>query len=678
MVEVAVAAFILVIAVSMAMRGFLYVLRGTRHNISQNELDIDVQTAMERIKRDLRLSSMDELSFAPASANEYIAISFPMARDDDGDGAVDMNEDNEIIWDRQMVYHVWDSSPNQLRLTIFDPRDNSLSPDERQAQVEHVLKYGSGGGTHNGNNASTITVFENLFDWALKPSGAQYDAYAEETARDINVPLGTAVLDSGTHTITFKMIDRNASSVGYKFGVDTITMSPSYGEREGEAQLPASAVAGPTPSAAYMANGSWSGNYHLYFPATVRGQSFTLNMDNDRWEETNFGRTGFASDDTHILFDATLSPKDFVVSLDGMTTNWWASLVTGDDTGHAPVYEAMRSTAVRVMLPGRESGEAGTLSGNGKNCRVMFKSGDSPSQGLLIMYAYIAEAASSTNLTMDTVAGTEKLLRFGGSTWGIVPPGTSRHSDWSGLSIDEEKSYIVSYLMTPNVGWSNPWQWDMTYTNSSAGCYVIPSTSTPNQVTLITPSWSTRTDVVKTNCIYGVAELMVSYPEAGLYTSGIYDTHVDAPSYDKIDWSALLPSGCGLGMRVRTAASNDMSDAQAWTNISVMSSPGSLSVSSKRYVQFQAEMKSSSDGMLTPKLKNVAISWPGEPATVDIAGTFTQGPDYGITEVLIDGRPLQSAVLIDLEIFADIRAYGYPQRITSQLAAEVMPLNTGK
>lgn len=678
LVEISVAALILIIAVSMAMRGFLYVLRGTRHNISQNELDIDVQTAMERIKRDLRLSSMDRLSFAPASAKEYTAISFPMARDDDGDGAVDMDENNDIIWDRQLVYHVWASTPNQLRLTVFDPRDNSLTPDERQAQAEHVLKYGSGDGTHNGNNAATLTVFENLFNWSLKPSGAEYDAYAEEKSRDINVPLGTAVLDSGNHTITFELTGKNAKSSSYKFGIDTITMSPSYGEREAEAQLPASAIAGPTPSAVYMSNGSWSGNYHLYFPSYAKGHSFTLTLANDRWEETNFGRTGFVNEDTEIEFKENLSPKDFVVGLDGMKTNWWANLLTGDETGHTPAYDALRSTAIRVVLPGRETGETGTLSGNGKNCRVTFKSGDYPNQGLLIQYAYIAEAATSTNLTMDTIAGTEKLLKFGGSTWGYVTPGKSIQSDWVNLTIDEERSYIVSYLLTAHGGWSNPWQWDMAYTNASEACFVVPASSTPGLATLTSPTWSTRGDVIKTNAVFGVESLMVSFPEKGFYTSGIYDTHIDSPSYDKVGWSSWIPSGCGLSMRVRTASSNDMSDAVAWTNITAMSSAGSLSVGSGRYVQFQAEMTSSSDGLLSPLLKDVVISWPGEAATVDIACTFTQGPDYGIAKVLVDGRPLQSAVLIDLEIFANILAYGYPQRITSQLSAEVMPLNTGK
>ncbi|MDP6848938.1 MAG: hypothetical protein QGI24_09140, partial [Kiritimatiellia bacterium] len=334
------------------------------------------------------------------------------------------------------------------------------------------------------------------------------------------------------------------------------------------------------------------------------------------------------------------------------------------------------ATAVRVLLPGRNTGETGTLSGNGRDCRVTFKSGEAPTQGLRIQYAYIAEAASGTNLTMDTVAGTEKLLKFGGSTWGIVNPGTSLQSDWSGMSIDDEKSYIVSHLVYPLAGWSNPWQWDMAYSNSSAGCYVIPSNSAPAQATLISSSWSSRSDVIETNCIYGVASLMVSYPEKGLYTSGIYDTHLDTPSYNSIGWNSVMPAGCSVGMRVRSASSNDMSDAQAWTNITAMSVPGSLSISSKRYVQFQAELGSSNDGLLTPLLKDVVITWPGESTTVDISGTFTRSSDYGIAEIEVDGEPLRSAVVIDLEIFDDIRAYGYPQRITSTLTAEIMPLNT--
>ena len=121
------------------------------------------------------------------------------------------------------------------------------------------------------------------------------------------------------------------------------------------------------------------------------------------------------------------------------------------------------------------------------------------------------------------------------------------------------------------------------------------------------------------------------------------------------------------------------SDAGEWSTILPSSAnPRSISASYKRYVQFQAVLKSSSDGLSTPQLKDLTIDWKGELQMVNIGGIITKGPDYGVVEVLVDGVPLQSALAIDLMIYKDIYNMNHvSKRVTSSLIADIRPRNTG-
>jgi len=354
LVELGTAASITVIAVTIAMAALVYGLRAAGQSQVQNELDIDVQKSMERLKHGIRLSSLDKMFFYPTGAGPYSAISFPMARDDDGDQVIEVDGDGYIIWDETLVYHVWLSAPHQLRLTTFDPRDDSLTDAQRQVQINSVAVNGTGNLTHNGVNASTRVVFENLFAWTIIPRGSTYDGYASVLSRDMNVILGSCVLDNGSHTFTFTVNGKNPNSTGHQIGIDSLVVSPCYGVREAEAQLPATDYSGAVPVSQYMAGGSWNGNYQLLFPATAAGQYFTLTMENDRWEETNFRATGETHEDTTVSFDQSGSPYDFVTHLRGLVTNWYARQQTGDTNSATASDDLLRDCAVRVLLRGEE------------------------------------------------------------------------------------------------------------------------------------------------------------------------------------------------------------------------------------------------------------------------------------------------------------------------------------
>ncbi|MDA0989327.1 MAG: prepilin-type N-terminal cleavage/methylation domain-containing protein [Verrucomicrobia bacterium] len=675
LVEVVIAASLLVVVVTMAMASFMYVISRNNHSFIQNELDIDVQVSMERIKRDLRLSTLDKMFFYPDGAGPYIAMSFPLARDDDGDGAVELDGNTNIIWDQTLIYHAWSGSPNQLRLTTFDPRNGNLTDSERQAQVDSVAAVGNGSMTHNGSNATTIVVFENLFTWNVTPQAAPYDAYADSLSRDIDAVLGSIVLDSGAHTLEFKVIDKNAASTGYKIGLDTIRASQSHSEREAEEQLPVTAQSGATAVNQYMSGGSWNGNRQLYFPAAAIGDYFRITLDNDAWEESNFRALGETHENTTVSFDTLISPSDFVVLLDGMSTNWLATEQTGATNGYSTAVDDLTGAAIRVILRGNEMPNGNWISSSGKKCKVLFKAG---SGDLYIEHAYIATCSNSESNTMDAVTGSEVRLTFSGANSANIAAGTHLWSDVVAFAIDEEQSYLVSYLVRSTAGGGTAWEWPQTITPTEFDRYVIPAASAPDEAAMKAATWSARGDVASYSGIQGVEALFITYPTNGVYTSTIFDTAQSSPAYDSLSWSEVAPFGTDIRIRVRTGASNDLSDAAAWNSITPLTVPGSINPGDNRYVQFQAILDTDSSSTLTPKLRNVHIDWPGEERFVSVGGTMTKGPDYGVFQITVDGKSLKSAVVVNLEIFEYIRSHGSSNLITSHLSAEITPRNSGK
>lgn len=675
LVEIVVAAMILMITVSMAMMGLKFMMSEINQGDHQNELDVEIQIAMERIIRDLRLSTLEKIYVYPANAGTHTAISFPMARDDDGDGAIELDGDNMIIWDQTLVYHVWEGSPHQLRLTTFDPRNNSLNETERQEQIDSVVQYGSGLYTHNRSNVSTRVVFENLFNWSIEPEGSSYDGYASTLERDINTILGAAVLSNGLHTFEFRVAGTNDASTGYKIGIDNLFASPSYSTREGEAQLPVTAKSGPDPVVQYMTAGSWSGNYQLQFNATAEDQFFTLSLENDRWEETNFRSTGEQHEDTEVLFDPTLSPSDFIVQLEGMQTNWSASLQTSATNGISSSVNEVMGCAVRVLLRGEEMDEGSIITTSGSKCRVNLRAGAAP---LLIQHAFIAEAADHVSPTMDTAASTTTRLTFSGNDSVGILGGNDVWSDYANFPIDKEKSYLVSYLVAPVAGGGTVWQWNETASVNGIGSFVIPATSAPAEADTVSSTWSARADVFTTNMLNGIQYLFTTYPTNGVYTSAIFDTTMTAPNYLTIDWSENLPIGSDIRIRTRSSTNEYMIGASSWSSITPITAPATINPGDYRYVQFQAQLTPPSSTLYSPKLQDITVRWEGEERLVDIGGTFTKGPDYGRFDLLVDGEPLIQGIVIDLEIYDYIRIHGGSNRITSALNSEITPRNTGR
>jgi type II secretory pathway pseudopilin PulG len=674
-VEVVIAASLMVVTITIAMSVVVYVLSEAQKANKQTELDIEVQIAMERLKRDLRLSTLDRMFYSPEGQGPYSALSFPLAEDSNGDGILDVDANGALVWSKQVVYHIKTGTPDELRVTTFSNRDNSLTGAERQEQLGYVATNGLGVGTYNGVNASSVTLFANLFDWELAPLDAVFDGYDSAPSRAVKTLLGSISLTNGTHTLRFEAVDKNDASSGYRIGVDSLFASPSYSLREGEDHLPVSGEAGATASNRYVASGSWSGNHDLDFKAVAISNYVELTFYNDLWKETNFGATGETRDDTEVEFDRSLDPFDVVLRLSGNETNWTVESQTGALTSYSGASNMLSGAAVRVLVRGSEMVSGNWIQTSGAKCSVAFMSGD----GMLgIRDAYIAEASSFESNTIDAASSTMTRLRFSGNDSINISANTTEWSDLTDFEIDEAKSYLISYLVRNDPNRGSPTIWDETH-SPFYGTFMIPASSTPLAADTSADTWSTRGDVLSFTNTPAVAAMYVSYVTNGYYTSRIFDTQADAPSYDQITWSSVTPSDSSIDFRVRTAADSLMTNATAWSSITAITSPGSIaSLADERYVQFRASLKADTSTLETPLLKDVTIDWPGQEQFVDIGGTFSMGPDYGIFELTVDGQDIKKGLQVDLEIYDYVRAHGSSNRITSRLVAEVFPRNTGK
>ncbi len=656
LIEASAAVTIIAVALGLAMGGFMFTLKNMNENDVQSELDIDVQLAMERLKKDLRLSSLDQIFYSPAGPGPYTALSFPLARDDDGDGLFELDADGKIIWDQTVVYHIRPTTPNQLVITTFDNRITTLTDSQRQQQLDSVVATGNGTSTFNGVNASSHVIFENLLDWSILPKQGTFDAYSTITERE-TTSLGFALLSNGAHTFKFEVAGKNAAATGYEVGIDQLEVSPSQGEREAEAQLPVQSQSGAVAVAQHMGNGSWKGNHQLHFPATAVGQSFTLSMENDRWEETNFGAVGYAAENTAVNFDESLNPKDFVVLLRGSNVTWEAAQQTETPTGTSVTNTTLRGNTVAVHINGEELLTNGNwIVYNGRKCSLTFQAGTTGN--LKVDNVYIGKTPSSES-TAWAFSGSAVNARFSGSLESpTMAPGTTATTDWIDLDINTTNNYLVIFNIKDDADKCYPLAWENNRT-SVADCLVEGS---------------------PTNYIFGLKSITATYPESGTYTSQIFDTRLNSPTYQDIAWNAEIPTGTDLKIKLRSGDQPDLSDASDWSAIAGSSvNPGSVFAAYKRYIQFQAQLTSSSDGLATPKLKDLTIDWTGEMQLVNVSGTVTKGPEYGVVKVLVDGIPLQSAMEVDLQIYKDIFSFKKTaKRITSSLLAEIRPRNTGK
>ena len=286
LLEVTASITIFVAAVALALSGYVFLAKNANQNEVQNELNNDAKNAIERLKADMRLSTMNAMFYYPEGNPPYTAISFPIAYDSDGDGIIEKDSAGMIIWDDTIIYHIREGSPDELVRTVLYYRDDDLSDTQRQAQLNKVVADGHAeNAAASGEKASSEVIFRNLLKWGLNPSIGSFVCYAPTPSRE-RINMGYVLLDSGSHEFKFTVEKRAKESSDDLLGIDSLTVSPSYLPREAEDALPATQVSGVQPTAEY--NSSYSGESLLKYDG-AEGDSFTVTLDNDRWVDTNFG-----------------------------------------------------------------------------------------------------------------------------------------------------------------------------------------------------------------------------------------------------------------------------------------------------------------------------------------------------------------------------------------------------
>jgi len=332
-----------------------------------------------------------------------------------------------------------------------------------------------------------------------------------------------------------------------------------------------------------------------------------------------------------------------------------------------------------VVLKGEELSAGTGIQFGGAHSWLRFAAGGTTgTETLGIEEVYIAEATETVQMTPDIDPTTlRQLVSLESSSTAFTLTGTNS-TRVGGLSafypIDRDKSYVVMFRTrdTGNAGHARYWPERMD--SEGRGCYFVTNASSADTTGSV---WSARADLHVTNRLYAVQYMYASYPSTGIYTTAAFDTHRDTPTYSSLDFSSDVPPNSYLGIKIRTASSNDLSDATAWTNVTALTSPGTITPGNGRYVQFQVELRPGPTLLTTPRLHDVTIEWQGEERLVDVGGTLTKGPDYGIFELTVDGESLTTGLNIDLEIFKDVPGYAGERRLTSWLTSELVPRNSG-
>lgn len=674
LIESMIAIIISLLVITGALSTFIYGLRSWQAEAVKNEINMDLERAMEKIRQDLRLSSVGIglMAFYPANAAEYTAISFPMSTVTNG--LLERDASGKIKWTKTVIYHVRPGDPDQLQRTVFSPRATNATPGELYWQLQNVVQ-----GTNlclTNEICSTQVVFRNLVDLRIRPPEIRFDGYAPTYCKARTFNWGSVVLSNGPHNLKFTMEGRNTNNTtGYKIGIDRFALSASASPREGEIYLPLRGHPSAWDSIYYVysldggavsaqdmsSNGaSWNGNCQLTYDGVAVSNSLTLVVPNDLWCDANFDNPPGVmlsnvtrKTDTRFTSSAPFIP-DIVISMD-KGTNWSAS---GCTDGNSFSVDVPNTTPAVVNIIYGGTNQAAAITMNGKWVRVAFTAGTNGN--LYIKNAKIAQQLSDTN----PVAGTISNLYFSGGDPSKIKilSNTTVHSLWlPGYEINRTNNYLVSFeLQTDADVFNNAAAWRNTGVDRMSHLGGLP-----------------------TNLIVGVSALEVRYPSSGIFRSGVFDTRISAPVYKHIKWTheEYLPQG-DIDIRVRSASNPDMSDFGNWVPAAgyfqLCNDINSLAtLPQKRFVQYEALFSvhpTQGEHTNTAILRDVTIAWDTPTGLVDLQVDFAKGPDYGIISATVDGQSFVKGLEIEMEIFKR----GPFGTNTASGTMEIRPLNTNK
>ncbi len=260
---------------------------------------IELLTAVETLKNDLRLSSDDHLhmmSYA-AGGKEFTAIIMPQAeRDKDGFFKITMGVDEreEINWDKTVLYHVdYENGKAGLLRTVLDSWDGSLDREGKEEVLEKLIA-----GTLNWDSRAVV-VKDFIENFRITPLPREVDFYSPsgDPEKFSDVVFGTVYVTPGEHTLRFVVSGKNDASSGYSFALDNIRIDPSDSKREAEYYISSHAPGwmftsgGVTVERIY--DTLYSNHNYLKVSASAEGDYIEFTDYYDLWRESAFENASF-------------------------------------------------------------------------------------------------------------------------------------------------------------------------------------------------------------------------------------------------------------------------------------------------------------------------------------------------------------------------------------------------
>ncbi len=458
LVELIIASAIGVVVIGMGFGALIQGLWIWQQYAIINELTMNLETAMERIRIDLRLSSVGVglMSFYPSDAPVYSAISFPLSDVDPVTGVLVRDDQGKLVWNRTVIYHVRPGAPARLIRTVFSPRNPDATPNDIYAQLEAVVLSANTAdlvaAALPGESVQTQTIFANLVDLEFHPPYNRFDGYAPQQEKAKTFTWGSIVLEGGMQQLEFEVIGKNPNSSGYEIHIDSFSMSRSASGREGEIFWPinsnptlpfySSVTTGGVVHCEEAGSGwEWSGNAQLVFAGTGEQSRIVFNVFNDLWLDTNFNNPGgVLSSNCSVKLERAFETTDpfipqVVVSMDKGIA-WEAFSEPLNNFGSMMLPEG---TAVLVtnILYGTTNHPLEAIAREGKWARLEFRSGEE--LGLVVSNVVIEAPAVgfSTNVTFAD-----------GANWVYIPPGSNTWSDWvPDIVFEPGQNYTVTALM---------------------------------------------------------------------------------------------------------------------------------------------------------------------------------------------------------------------------------------
>ncbi|MBN1353900.1 MAG: hypothetical protein JW994_04455 [Candidatus Omnitrophica bacterium] len=608
----------------------------------RSRLRINLETTMERLKEEVRLSSATYMSGYPSGATTYTAISFPAATQD-ASGFYTLDS-GFINWDKSVIYHLYDNPSTgnkELRRTEFtNNHDILIVSTQREAQLASVAVAGDGSSAPNSANAITTVILphsasEKAYmdaDFTVTPAGQGFDGYSEEETR-VNVSFGSVNLDpafdGGYHELKFAVIGKNDDSAGWKFGIDTLAITPSGCAREPEICVDHTDLLDTEDSHSsgdsdlkVGPNDVWSGRNYLEYNSDAVDDFITLRFYYDLWRDSNF--------DNSQRNNTLLAGDDLIIKLpdldEGKAITWQAKDETGADADGYIAFAnpiPINNITVRTIISHE------IIQMEGDMVRVVFKANHlEPTKALKITSAYLdvrdgetwkciydsddpSTYSSRVQLFFTTDPATGTVVDYG--TGDITPDAiipqvsypTKVYSNWAIYPIekdpDDPKDYCVTFHVANDIDNAHIAYWKGTAGETHS--YLRLNDYAQD------PTWSGVTPVDMTGgtvdppdelpqsggpeCtisrhVYAVASIE-TWSSEGSVISQVYDTKITSPGYNTVRWTEHKPTNSSIAFKVASSATEEMSPD--WDSITGFSdNPHTLSIANERYLQYRSDL----------------------------------------------------------------------------------------